>query len=315
MLVLPDEVLLDIFARHDPVGLVRIAAVCRRWRKLCRDQPALFRRVVLGRSSHQDRVTRDVLEWFVGNGTAIRQLDLENCKNLAGGSAGVIARCSGLVSLNLARTMLGHGFDFDFVAIPSGCPALTALTLCQTRVTDASLHAIAAHLPNLVYLDLGGCRQFTAQGVGVLAGLTSLRHLNLHNTLTRGGAGGSTIALAGGCRELRYICLRDCAGIGSAAVDALTTHCPNLKRLDIRGRGSGLVADGAALMQAVDRAIASLDRLLYIKTGAPIVTEASLKKVELTAHDRGWVYHSVGTFSAGEHETDAHHRVPYAEYG
>ena len=81
--------------------------------------------------------------------------------------------------------------------------ALTALTLCQTRVTDASLHAIAAHLPNLVYLDLGGCRQFTAQGVGVLAGLTSLRHLNLHNTLTRGGAGGSTIALAGGCRELR----------------------------------------------------------------------------------------------------------------
>ena len=71
----------DIFARHDPVGLVRIAAVCRRWRKLCRDQPALFRRVVLGRSSHQDRVTRDVLEWFVGNGTAIRQLDLENCEH------------------------------------------------------------------------------------------------------------------------------------------------------------------------------------------------------------------------------------------
>ena len=68
-------------------------------------------------------------------------------------------------------------------------------------------------------------------------------------------------------------------------------------------------------MRAVDRAIATLDRLLYIKTAEPIVTEASLKKVELTAHDRGWVYHSIGTFDAGEHETDARHRAPYAEYG
>ena len=71
----------DIFAQLDPVGLVRIAAVCTRWRKLCRGQPALFRRVVLGRSSHQDRVTVRVLEWFVGDGTDLRVLNLENCKH------------------------------------------------------------------------------------------------------------------------------------------------------------------------------------------------------------------------------------------
>ena len=52
----------------------------------------------------------------------------------------------------------------------------------------------------------------------------------------------------------------------------------------------------------------------FIKTSTAIVSEASLKKVELTSHDRGWVYHRVGTFDAGEHEIDAH-RAPYVEYG
>lgn len=68
------------------------------------------------------------------------------------------------------------------------------------RVADVSLCAIAEHLSNLVYLDLGGCRNLTAVGFGALAGLTLLRHLNLQNTRT---CANSTIALAKGCGELR----------------------------------------------------------------------------------------------------------------
>jgi hypothetical protein len=94
--------------------------------------------------------------------------------------AGVLmlaANCPKLVSLNLARVGAGKLTDRSVHALAAGCPCLQSLSFAgQHLLTEAGLCVLASKCPGLTALNITGCLEVTVDGVRALA--EGLGHLS-----------------------------------------------------------------------------------------------------------------------------------------
>ena len=147
---LPDEMLLDIFARLDTETLLKVVpAVCRRWRAVH----------VQTRNVHLDLR-------FIPPGGALR-LHIRD-ESTAWMLREIVKRLVHMVSQNVS------GFaslkDASVVAMAEHCPHLTDvdLTSCR-RLLDARVVALAEHCPHLTNVNFSFCKQLTDASLVVLA--------------------------------------------------------------------------------------------------------------------------------------------------
>jgi len=136
---------------------------------------------------------------------------------------------------------------------------LQTLNLAGNRsLSDAALHAVAAHCPAVTALDVSGCLNFSA--AALLRVLQPPRHvLSLHLARTALRPAGNFDAsvrtlLAAAAPSLRVLSLAGCPRVSTATLRSLLA-CAELRELDLTGAGSarGLVLPLDALQQACPR--------------------------------------------------------------
>lgn len=84
--------------------------------------------------------------------------------------------------------------------------AVTNLSLCKSRITDASLLYMGTHLTNLCVLKMQWCSAVSDNGME---------------------------ALVRGCASLRVLDLKSCSGVTDGALEHVARHCSELDLLDV----------------------------------------------------------------------------------
>jgi Leucine-rich repeat (LRR) protein len=187
--------------------------------------------------------------------------------------------------------------------IPDG--GCKTLRLCY-RATDEMVGALCARLPALTEMELTS-RSLTDEGLGVVAGLTSLTHLSLALCLKVSGEG---LAAAAGITSLTQLNLSNCPKVtdkGLRAVAGLTgltdlslDHCSmvtdkglsavaaltSLTRLDLAGcsKVTGITVAGLASLAHLNLAGCSkvTNEGLRTVAGLTSLTELNLSSSKLT---------------------------------
>ncbi|EDQ92613.1 uncharacterized protein MONBRDRAFT_35657 [Monosiga brevicollis MX1] len=266
--VLPDDVLLNIFSRFSPRELLVLMQVCRQWRRVgC--HPHLWTYVNFGLAGCELELQVD----DQGLGSCLRlgpvfQLDLELCRGVRQATLAVVAtQCATtLQRLNLAgcRSISPSG-----LAPLVQCTQLRVLSLrgC-VQCSDESIAGVLRACPKLAYLDLGFIPGLDKQVGQALGQLPHLRHLSLRATPTNGTF---LTHLARANPPLQFLSLRKCPLVPMPALAALLrTEGPrtHMQRLDLRQMPytAEALAHFATLLD-------TLQSLLYVDVDAMLVME------------------------------------------
>jgi hypothetical protein len=207
---LPDELLLHVFTFVDSETLITsVPGVCRRWRSLCGDTPAVLLDLSFLKDGAPLVVHRNV-------STAVRMV------------LALARRWKHVVKIRLGVLTCS---DIIVTAVASCC-AQTAefvVTDCSPHdenegsVTDVGLVSLAMHCPRLVHVDLPGFR-LTVAGVATLAEQCSqLKSVRLVGGVSDAGV----LSIAKHCHMLTAADFRQC-NISNTAVVALAEGCPLL---------------------------------------------------------------------------------------
>lgn len=169
-----------------------------------------------------------------GASLQLQSLDMSDCHGVDdAGLALTISRMPHLACLYLRRC--ARITDASLVAVTSYCGALRQLSVSDcARVTDFGIREVAARLgPSLRYLSVGKCDRVSDAGLLVVARhCYKLRYLNARGCEALSDS--AMLALARSCPRMRAFDLGKC-DIGDATLEALSTGCPNLKKLSLRG--------------------------------------------------------------------------------
>ncbi|KAI3728592.1 hypothetical protein L6452_17230 [Arctium lappa] len=231
--------------------------VCKRWlylqsterKKLCaRAGPHMLRKMAarftrlkdLDLSQSASRsfypgVTDSDLSVIAIGFTALRHLNLQNCKGITdAGMAEIATGLSSLQSLDVSycRRLTDKGLS----AVTEGCHDLKSIHLAGCRfVTDVLLKSISKNCHNLEHLGLQGCINITDTGLAALGdGCKRIKYFDVNKCTNVGDAGISVIAEA--CStSLRTLKLLDCYKLGDKTLFTLANVCRNLETLIIGG--------------------------------------------------------------------------------
>lgn len=228
------------------------------------ERQAAFRRVVstaagvrLQRATlPKQACTRDVLAWLAGQASSS-----------GGGERGPWSeQWAPLQRLELGLGAWSSIDELDLLSLIEWCPLLKTLLLpaapasnrlCRALVkccrvlqsvaltdcdelTDSGLAALLDNCPALASLDCSGCSMVTGAGVfsrgGAVPGAAgpqfALRTLRLDGCSL---ADATVLDIAGSCRHLETLSLRDCLNLTSAAAGAALWCCLNLRQLYLGG--------------------------------------------------------------------------------
>ncbi len=139
--------------------------------------------------------------------------------------------CKRLETLHMRRCPRITDVGMQHVA--SHCTALRELSISDChKVRDFSLKEISRNFPSLRYLSLMRCA-VTDAGIKMIAkGCSNLRYLNVRGCAGVTDAG--VVYVAQNCLKLRSLDVGKCV-ITNNTLSALGIHCPQLKRLSIKG--------------------------------------------------------------------------------
>ena len=139
--------------------------------------------------------------------------------------------CKRLETLHMRRCPRVTDVGMQHVA--SHCTSLRELSISDChKVRDFSLKEISRYCPSLRYLSLMRCA-VTDTGIKMIAkGCSNLRYLNVRGCAGVTDAG--VVYVAQNCFKLRSLDVGKCE-ITNNTLSALGIHCPQLKRLSIKG--------------------------------------------------------------------------------
>jgi F-box/leucine-rich repeat protein 7 len=136
----------------------------------------------------------------------LETLHMRRCPRITDvGMQHVASHCTALRELSISDCHKVR--DFSLKEISRYCPSLRYLSLMRSAVTDAGIKMIAKGCSNLRYLNVRSCAGVTDAGV---------------------------VYVAQNCFKLRSLDVGKCA-ITNNTLSALGIHCPQLKRLSIKG--------------------------------------------------------------------------------
>ena len=137
---------------------------------------------------------------------SLETLHMRRCPRVTDvGMQHVASHCTSLRELSISDCHKVR--DFSLKEISRYCPSLRYLSLMRCAVTDAGIKMIAKGCSNLRYLNVRGCSGVTDAGV---------------------------VFVAQNCLKLRSLDVGKCE-ITNNTLSALGIHCPQLKRLSIKG--------------------------------------------------------------------------------
>lgn len=139
--------------------------------------------------------------------------------------------CTRLETLHMRRC--SRITDVGMQHIACHCTTLRELSISDChKVRDFSLKEIARHCPSLRYLSLMRCA-VTDAGIKMIAkGCSNLRYLNVRSCAGVTDVG--VVYVAQNCFKLRSLDVGKCL-VTNNTLSALGIHCPQLKRLSIKG--------------------------------------------------------------------------------
>ena len=136
----------------------------------------------------------------------LETLHMRRCPRITDvGMQHVACHCTALRELSISDCHKVR--DFSLKEISRNCPSLRYLSLMRCAVTDAGIKMIAKGCSNLRYLNVRACAGVTDAGV---------------------------VYVAQNCLKLRSLDVGKCM-ITNNTLSALGIHCPQLKRLSIKG--------------------------------------------------------------------------------
>ncbi|XP_028396364.1 F-box/LRR-repeat protein 7-like [Dendronephthya gigantea] len=139
--------------------------------------------------------------------------------------------CKRLETLHMRRCP--RVTDVGMQHLAGHCTSLRELSISDChKVRDFSLKEISRYCPSLRYLSLMRCA-VTDAGIKMIAkGCSNLRYLNVRSCTGVTDAG--VVYVAQNCLKLRSLDVGKCE-ITNNTLSALGIHCPQLKRLSIKG--------------------------------------------------------------------------------
>eukprot|EP00656_Telonema_subtile_P057779 TRINITY_DN9585_c0_g2_i5.p1 TRINITY_DN9585_c0_g2~~TRINITY_DN9585_c0_g2_i5.p1 ORF type:complete len:768 (+),score=240.70 TRINITY_DN9585_c0_g2_i5:93-2396(+) len=160
-----------------------------------------------------------------------KAVDLCGCVELTEVSVlKMLVVCKKIKTLNLGGVTKLNENHFELT--PNSLPALQSISLCGSGVTDKILAQIVQAAPNLVYLDLMGCRRLgDASMHSIASSLHNLTALNVQGARNITDEG--VCRLAQGCKLLRGVALGNNDNVTDGGVDALVRGS-SLVHLDLR---------------------------------------------------------------------------------
>ena len=184
----------------------------------------------------------------------VTHVDVTRCLRVVGVES-LVASCPYLSHVNLSEG--ASVVDADVAAVATHCGTRLErleLQMCK-RLTDASLVSVAAHCPNLTYVDVSGCSQLSDVGIRELAhSCTKLVHVDVR--MCFGGVSDrSLLSLSRHCPALAHVAFQRSRTLKGSGVRALATRCTQLVHVQLVDCG-GLVAGLRAMRGS---ALTSLD--------------------------------------------------------
>ncbi|XP_043289995.1 F-box/LRR-repeat protein 7-like [Venturia canescens] len=216
---------------------------------------------------HSRRVTDNNVTSILDNCPHLKELDLTGCVSVTRAYTRIAG--SPLESLDLSDC---HGVDDSALVLTlSRMPNLTFLYLRRCfRITDASLVSVASYCPNLRQLSVSDCSRITDFGVRELAARLgpSLRYFSVGKCDRVSDAG--LLVVARHCYKLRYLNARGCEALSDSATIALARSCPRLRALDL-----GKCDIGDPTLEALSTGCPNLKKLSLC--GCERVTDSGLE--------------------------------------
>jgi hypothetical protein len=244
---LPDELLLHIFTHVKGVTLITsVPGVCRRWRSLCGDTPAvrldlgfLGRRAPLTLHNGDATGARMVLA-MTRRWKHIVEVEL-GCETSSDVILTALAPfCPQLTEIctdELEVNAEGHITDTSVTTLAMHCPLLTTVALSMCAITDMGVTILVEQCKHLTSLSFPNCKFLSSRGLLEIAkhgaGLTEidLSSCELMDDEDHGLA--AVIALAKGCPRLTTIRMAVCS-LTDESVSAFAQNCPLLSVVHIR---------------------------------------------------------------------------------
>ena len=196
-------------------------------------------------------------------GESVAELALHHLNNVSERGFWLMASAGGL-GMQLTRLTIAScdGFtDMSLQAAATGFPLLRNLCLRRCRrLSDSGLKAFATASGSLETLRLEDCHRFSL--VGVLDALSSCSGSNLKTLSLVGCMGardGVEAYLSGSYPSLRFLTVRRCRGLDDSGLETISTLCPRLQHLDLRGNVDITGLGVRRLIENVDPGLVEID--------------------------------------------------------
>ncbi|KAL1932096.1 hypothetical protein VTP01DRAFT_9152 [Rhizomucor pusillus] len=243
-LKLPDELQIKILGQLPTYDLLKATAVCRKWRNLALDG-SLWTQID-ATPFYSTIPAEQLLKIAVSAGKFLRVINLRGCVQVTG---------------HALRTLSDH------------CPNIQVLQLKDCRgLSTASITCFLEKAHHLRSLDLSGLDSIKNMTLQMVGQLTLLEKLNLG--WCRNITGHGMLAVAAGCRRLRYLKLNGCPQLEEPTLKALGEGLPELRQLCL---ASCTTLNDAALSAFLKTTRAPLSHLNL--TNCAHLSDASLRHI------------------------------------
>ncbi|KAJ1677519.1 hypothetical protein EV182_006001 [Spiromyces aspiralis] len=129
--------------------------------------------------SSQPLIDEESLRWYAERFPNLRWLSVAHTP-IGARVGGTLRQCVHLEWLDVSGTSVGEADDVEKLA--RGCPKLKGLVMSEcVSVDDRGLEVLGRWAENLETLVIDGCRRVSNRGVLILGGCRQLRYLNIRN--------------------------------------------------------------------------------------------------------------------------------------
>ncbi|KAJ8938923.1 hypothetical protein NQ318_011684 [Aromia moschata] len=143
----------------------------------------------------------------------------------------ILSKCKNITKLYLTRT--GHNFITNTGLVnllkQTNQLYLLVITHCE-EVNDSVLECLSKYCPNLMGLDIGGCKNVTDVGIKYLSALRNLTWLTFSQTQISDD-GISALVKGSSGAKIRELRVDNCSNITEAGLKTIADNCPNIEIL------------------------------------------------------------------------------------
>ncbi|XP_070611229.1 F-box and leucine-rich repeat protein 13 isoform X2 [Erythrolamprus reginae] len=226
---IPMQPLAQVFRYLNIVDLARCAQVSQGWKAMTQVVTVWssidFSEV---KAVVNDRLAQRILQkWH----TNVVQLSLLGCVKLRRLTFKGIGYCLNLQELNVSKYQGLNDKLIRFMA--ESCSALIRLDLSNTDVSNGTLRLLPGCFPNLQFLSLAYCRNFTDKGLQYLGngrGCHKLLHLDISGCLQLTVDGFRNIGNS--CSRIQYLTIKEMPTLTDRCIQALVAKCQRIESVE-----------------------------------------------------------------------------------